>query len=43
VGPKYLDKKQYQQYQQGLALLRGILNFDIKRDLMETVGDEMDA
>ncbi|HEY7161423.1 MAG TPA: DUF3352 domain-containing protein, partial [Acidobacteriota bacterium] len=36
-----LDKQQYQQYQQGLALLRGILNFDIKRDVMETVGDEM--
>jgi Protein of unknown function (DUF3352) len=36
-----LDKNQYQQYQQGLALLRGILNFDIKRDLMETVGDEI--
>ncbi len=36
-----LDKQQYQQYQQGLALLRGILNFDIKRDVMETVGDEI--
>jgi hypothetical protein len=36
-----LDKKQYQQYQQGLSLLRGVLNFDIKRDVMETVGDEI--
>jgi hypothetical protein len=36
-----LDKQQYQQYQQALALLRGILNFDVKRDVMETVGDEM--
>ena len=36
-----LDKQQYQQYQQGLALLRGILNFDVKRDVMETVGDEI--
>ncbi len=38
---KILDKKQYQQYQQGLALLRGILNFDLRRDLMEPVGEEV--
>ncbi len=37
---KILDPEQYQKWQQGMALLRGLMNFDLKRDLMEPLGEE---
>ncbi|HSE41038.1 MAG TPA: DUF3352 domain-containing protein, partial [Acidobacteriota bacterium] len=37
---KILDQEQYQKWQQGMALLRGLMNFDLRRDFMEPVGDE---
>jgi hypothetical protein len=37
---KILDPEQYQKWQQGMAVLRGLMNFDLRRDFMEPVGEE---
>jgi hypothetical protein len=37
---KILDPQQYEKWQQGMTLLRGVMNFDLRRDLMEPVGEE---
>ena len=37
---KILDAEQYEKWKQGMALLRGLMNFDLRRDLMEPVGEE---
>jgi hypothetical protein len=37
---KILDPEQYKKWQQGMAVLRGLMNFDLRRDLMEPVGEE---